>query len=167
MINDTRLYSCILSWIKFSSKQSLRWRDVEELGCSSEHGKVLRCFCTVERSSIRRSRAYARAHVYVYVCVFFYSWSLSPSIPPASVTAVERDGDALFPPPSRSFHLFRSRHCMPRGDELSLSTFSIYLPPTASLFLPTSLSVTLALHGRSERWTNRLDVISTYPRIHV
>lgn len=88
----------------------------------------------------------------VYVCVFFlFLGSLSPRTQPsslalpASVTAVERDENALFPPPSRSFHLFRSRHCMPRGDELSLSTFSIYLPPTVSLFLPAYLSVTLAL----------------------
>lgn len=107
----------------------------EELGCSPEHGKVLRRFCTVEHSSIQRSRAFA-------FFFFFYSWSLSLSRSiPASVMVVERDGDALFPPPSRSFHLFRSRHCMPRGDELSLSpTFSIYLLPTVPLFLPSSLS---------------------------
>lgn len=109
------------------------WRDIEELGRSSEHGKVLRRFCPVERSSIRRSRA--STCICMCVCVFFsflYSLSLSAlGSTPASVTAVERDGDALFPPPLRSFHLFRSRHCMPRGDELSLppSLFICYPPP--------------------------------------
>jgi len=105
-----------------------------------------KCFGVFARSSTRQSgdreHACARARpcacVYVYIFLFLVSSPLS-----ASVTAIERDRDALFPPPSRSFHLFRSRHCMPRGDELSLSTFSIYLPPTASLFLPACLSVTL------------------------
>lgn len=108
------------------------------------------------------------------VCVyFFYSWSLSPSIPPPlpHFSHGRRTRRGRFISTPVAIVPFVSPACMPRGDELSLSIFSIYLPPTASLFLSASLSVTLsvtlALHGRFERWTNRLDVISTYPRIHV
>lgn len=76
-----------------------------------------------------------RVYVCICICVFFYSYSLflSPlsDPPPLQLQNVERDGDALFPPPLRSFHLFHSRHCMPRGDELSLppSLFICYPPP--------------------------------------
>jgi len=96
------------------------------------HGRAL---VNPEIESVR-----ARARVCVSVCVYFFILDLSLRTRSPPLQSAERDGDALFPPPSRSFHLFRSRHCMPRGDELSLSTFSIYLPPTASLFLSPSLS---------------------------
>lgn len=169
-INDTRLYlsvSVAMNPVRRNNRYAdatLKRLDWTRKSASAFlHGRAL---VNPEIESMR-----ARARGCMCVCVYFFILGLSPGLSPspllASVTAVERDRDALFPPPSRSFHLFRSRHCMPRGDELSLSTFSIYLPPTASLFLPACLSVTLALHGRSEQWTNRLDVISTYPRIHV
>jgi len=131
------ILDCILP---LCSRLQSCWRDVEEFGCSSEHGKVLRCFCTVERSSIRRSRAYARVYVYVYI---FFILGLFPhqSLPLlASVTTVERDGDALFPPPSRSFHLFRRLACLAATSFLFPSSLFICLPLLLFFSLPPSLS---------------------------
>ena len=74
-------------------------------------------------------------------------------------------GTLYFQPPSRSFHLFRSRHRMARGDELSL------LPPLFPTLARTARQLTrvlwLAPHGRFDRWTNRPVVISTYPQVRL
>lgn len=70
----------------------------------------------------------------LFPSLLFFSFHSSPSLRSVLVarsTEAQNDGNALFPPPpSRSFHLFRSRHRMPRGDELSL------LPPLCSIPIP-------------------------------
>lgn len=82
-------------------------------------------FLLVGRSSIQRP-----------ALTFFYSLSPFPSLGRSSfqrTTEPYDHGNALFPPPSRSFHLFRSRHRMARGDELSLLPPLFTLRPTPSL----------------------------------
>lgn len=107
------------------------------------HGRAL------VNPEIESKRMYMYVRVYVFLFVFSLSLSLSPlGFTPASVTAVERDGDALFPPPLRSFHLFRSRHCMPRGDELSL-------PPSLFICYPLPLFFSLPLCHPCSSWQIR------------
>lgn len=106
-----------------------------------------------------------------YVCayIFFYSRSLFPDLSPLSTTSTERDRDALFPPRcDRSICFAAGIACLAATSFLShrlyLSASSVSLPHSP---FPLSLSVILTLHGRFEQWTNRLDVISTYPLVYV
>lgn len=84
-----------------------------------------RAFWTIQRSGLV---------FFLLFSLLFFSFHSSPSLRSVLVarsTEAQNDGNALFPPPpSRSFHLFRSRHRMPRGDELSL------LPPLCSIPIP-------------------------------
>lgn len=92
-------------------------------------------FSLVERSGRSRDRGWFFFFSSLFPSLLFFSFHSSPSL--RSVLqwrGAQNDGNALFPPPpSRSFHLFRSQHRMPRGDELSL------LPPLCSIPFPFSL----------------------------
>lgn len=120
-------------------RNNLRRRDIEELGRSSEHGKVLQLFLH-GRALVNPEIESKRMYMCVYV--FFYSYSLFPSSrihPRFSYSRRTRRGCFISTPVAivpfvsqPALHASRRRAFPP--------TFSIYLLPTASLFLSPSLS---------------------------
>jgi len=125
-----------------------------------------KCFGVFARSSTRQSgdREHACARrVRVCMCIFFYSWSH----PPSPLQSQNATGTLYFHPRrDRSICFAAGIACLAATSFLFPPSLFICLPLPLFFSLPASLSP-LALHGRSEQWTNRLDVISTYPRIHV
>lgn len=145
-INIFQLYPYLSWWIRFAETIHVD----ATLKSSDATPNTEKCFGVFARSSARQSGDRERARVCVCICVFFLflfslslalSLSLSPlgSTPRFSHSRRTRRGRFISTPVAivpfvsqPALHASRQRAFSP--------TFSIYLLPTASFFLPPSLS---------------------------
>lgn len=137
-----------------------------------------KCFGVFARLSARQSGDRERACVYTCVVFFILGLSLflfpdspSPPPPPTFQCRGTRQGRFIS---TVAIVLFVSQPALHASRRRVFSpTFSIYLLANRLSFSPPVPAPSLLchpcapLHCRSVRWTNRLDVISTYPRVRV